>query len=76
MISNLNILYCKLYFFASLLLLAFAFKKLLNLIPLCSKVMQKLFLNGQDIKSIRLDDIWQTMFISEMQKTLHFCTAW
>lgn len=67
--SPLNILSCKFYFFASLLRLALAFGKLLNLIPLCTKVLQKLFLKWTKCR-VHPDDFWHTMFTTEMQNTL------
>lgn len=69
MLSRLNILSCKFYFFASLLRVVFAFGKILNLIPLCTKVLQKLFLKWTKCR-MHPDDFWHTMFTSEMQNTL------
>lgn len=75
MFSSLNIPSCKFYFFASLLRLAFAFGKLLNLIPLCSKVVQKLFLKWTRSR-VHPDDFWHTMFTSEMQRWTLLYVLW
>jgi len=69
MLSNVNLLSCKFYFFASVLRLAFAAGKLLNVIPLCTKLLQKLFLCWTKC-GLHPDDFWHTMFSSEMENTL------
>lgn len=66
---RINLLAWKLYLFASLLWLAFAFGKVLNMIPLCEKMLQKLFLKWTRCR-IHPDDFWDTMFNIEMQNTL------
>lgn len=69
MLSSVNILSCKFYFFASLLRLAFVVGKLLNVIPFCKKVLQTLFLRWTKCR-MHPDDFWHTMFSSEMENTL------
>lgn len=69
MLSSVNIFSRKFYFCASVLRLAFAIGKLLNVIPLCTKVMQKLFLRWTKCR-MNPDDFWHTMFSTEMEKTL------
>lgn len=71
MLFRINTLACKFYFLASLLRLAFVFGKALNFIPLCTKLLQKVFLKWSKCR-VQPEDFWPTMFSSEMENALKY----
>lgn len=66
---RINLPSCKLYFFASLLWLAFVVGKVFNMIPVCQKMLQKLFLKWTRCR-VHPEEFWHTMFNTEMRNTL------